>query len=1250
MAYLQVKDLDKTLQKIYSQDSYDKYTLKIMFDDVELENADEYCENVTIKHRIIPYGSKSFTLDSLISKECEITLHNLDLSILKNKVKLWLELPVQPYEDGEFAEGTEFEIENVDNTMEHNFEYYGNTYQQNYTGKNHNKNAENLKSTGSYPQAYENLSNYDGYDNVIRYTGNVNWSTLATNEMSNTFKNAITNGNVKVTTMLLIKTDTLPRILFYLGEIDGGSSYKLLNFYKEVENGWKWYYTTHTIPTNPSSKVIRNHIKIENYVSDVYVAKIQSLLSDSPSDFEPYVGGTSSPNPDYQQEIQCVEGIQNVNVCGKNLFNKNTVEQGKEISNGNIFNNPDWFVSDYIPIEYGKTYVKNISSGNSCIIYDKDKQKISDSSTQFSQNKITITYENAKYIRINQYISNINSYQFELGNQATTYEEYKTPQNYEVNLEGKNLWNNTQVVNTSDYIENNGTGFKLSKTANGRITPEYTISIPANTSIIITNILKNYTTSNGIIYCQWIATDNTIIWTPNINNTTVNATFNKDIKGVKFYLQTNETNDTYVEIENLMIRYASISDSEYVPYRSPIKLYNGDYITGTPDNWSIVRNKGVIDSYNGETITTDYISTTGGLDTGATIVYELNTPTTEAITDTYLISQLNTLKEDDTLLNGYNNIEVYGDLPLYLKLNYNHFEEITENIPLGVFNFEDKPTTDKDKTTITLRDNSTLLDFPYNAQPLIEENDGTVTKLQIFQDICTKFNIETDIEHFDNDDDEIGIYDNTVNARVYISYLAEQAGCVASFDRDGKLIFIELDDLYNWNLPFELVENYEDGDKYKISRVIYEDAIRKFESGTEEHDTLYLNAANPYISNQEQVDNIFSKVDDFEINSLKTGKIVGNPLIDGYDLISFTDDDKGQSLQTLASYELKYNGVLRNTFETEIGLEKREENVSLNAEPSFRRYAKTNIDNINNNISLIVGEQNEQAEKITQMLIDIDRIENIFQITGGNNMIKDSQLLLKDTGNWLYGEVGNYSFFPSSNKYPMSTRNPIEYYYEEPTYIGGYDSTLIGKTVAIAKIGISNGKMSTSETNITNLIIGSMYTLSYKISNDLNTNTKIKLIGNGNVIYEDTINTRVNFEEKIFSFVAQTSNYKLEIQTTSTTDGFTYIYDLMLNKGDIQTWTPAAGEIVSTIVKLSQLGVQVFSSSEEIATLMTSEGFEVVRYSNGTLYEIITKFTKDGFQSKKGILEQLEIGNYDFKTINYQGYETLVLYKKESGN
>lgn len=604
-------------------------------------------------------------------------------------------------------------------------------------------------------------------------------------------------------------------------------------------------------------------------------------------------------------------------------------------------------------------------------------------------------------------------------------------------------------------------------------------------------------------------------------------------------------------------------------------------------------------------------------------------------------------KEAELILHNVDESILVGPVEISITTVVDNIDEV---IPIGLFNISETPVSDQGKVTLTLRDFATNFDFNYNAQPLMEANDGTATKLQIFNDICTQAGVETTVQNFLGASDEVGTYDSSITARQYIGYLAEQAGAIATINRTGQLIFVYLDNLYTWNIPFDLVEKYEAGKEYQISKVQYDDAIRIFEAGDNTADTLYINSENPYISNQEQIDAIYDIVNDFYTGSVKTGKIIGNPLIDAYDLVSFTDDTLDKTFTFLATHTLTYNGGYISEFDNTISEVERETNITQTPEAYFKKIAKTNIDNINNNITMIVEEQNEQSDRITQVTQDINSIQNLFQITGGNNMIKDSQLLLKDEGNWVYGEIGNYSFFPSSSKYPSSSRNPIEYYYKEPTYVGGYDSTLIGKTVSIAKIGISNGKMTTSETNISNLVIGSMYTLSYKISNDINTNTKIKLIGNGNLIYEDTINERINFQEKSFSFVAQTSNYKIEIQTTSTTDGFAYIYDLMLNKGDIQTWTPAAGEIVSTIVKLSQLGVQVFSSSEEIATLMTSQGFEVVRYSNGTLYEVITKFTKDGFESKKGSLQQLEIGNYDFKTVNYQGYETLVLYKKESDN
>ena len=48
--------------EIYGQDYQHK--IKITFDGTELENADKYCEKFTVKPRIIPNGSKSFSLNN----------------------------------------------------------------------------------------------------------------------------------------------------------------------------------------------------------------------------------------------------------------------------------------------------------------------------------------------------------------------------------------------------------------------------------------------------------------------------------------------------------------------------------------------------------------------------------------------------------------------------------------------------------------------------------------------------------------------------------------------------------------------------------------------------------------------------------------------------------------------------------------------------------------------------------------------------------------------------------------------------------------------------------------------------------------------------------------------------------------------------------------------------------------------------------------------------------------------------------
>ena len=284
-----------------------------------------------------------------------------------------------------------------------------------------------------------------------------------------------------------------------------------------------------------------------------------------------------------------------------------------------------------------------------------------------------------------------------------------------------------------------------------------------------------------------------------------------------------------------------------------------------------------------------------------------------------------------------------------------------EYIPLGVFNIQDTPTNDNGKITLKLRDNRVKFDFNYNAQPLIEANGGTASKKQILDDICSQAGVTNTIDSFNGQDELVGIYDNTITATTYVSYLMEQAGLIPVIDREGNLKAIDLSKLYVWKIPLSILETgFQIGEPYKIDRVVYESGIIKYETSNDETlDTLYIDASNPYITDQEQVNYILEKLQNFKIDSVITKNVLGNPAIDPYDIIRIyndLDNSNDTIFETLANTTYTYNGKHRDIFDTQIGKEQRTENVTLKSESTFQKYAKALIDNIEGEITLEVGQ------------------------------------------------------------------------------------------------------------------------------------------------------------------------------------------------------------------------------------------------------------------------------------------------------
>jgi len=391
-----------------------------------------------------------------------------------------------------------------------------------------------------------------------------------------------------------------------------------------------------------------------------------------------------------------------------------------------------------------------------------------------------------------------------------------------------------------------------------------------------------------------------------------------------------------------------------------------------------------------------------------------------------------------------------------------------EYVPIGIFNISDKPTTDKDKTTIKLYDNALKFDFNYNGKDLIEEKqagglDGA-TRLEVLQDICSQAGVTTQISSFLGSTEIVATWDNTITARTYISFLAEQAGAIPTIDRSGELIFIYLNNLTTTRIPISIVEKYTLAKPYTIGRVIYEDGTRKLAKPLDEvpytGDILFINASNPYIKNQAHIDSIYDLVSGFTIDSLTTGKIIGNPAIDPYDLIEIYNDysqDEETIATTLATYTLVYNGVMISTYATEIGEQDRKENMSLkNVDNSeeLKRYVRSSIDEVNATITLQAGEIDSLKERTTSVetgiegingeIVDIQEdqanLRNEFEITAqgiqsaltksGNNIIMGTELY--DDSQWGWAEYGAMyegatAPDPSVYDYWYNTTNDIVY-------------------------------------------------------------------------------------------------------------------------------------------------------------------------------------------------------------------------------
>lgn len=288
-----------------------------------------------------------------------------------------------------------------------------------------------------------------------------------------------------------------------------------------------------------------------------------------------------------------------------------------------------------------------------------------------------------------------------------------------------------------------------------------------------------------------------------------------------------------------------------------------------------------------------------------------------------------------------------------------------ETIPIGYFNVDDKEE-EKDTITYKLLDNMIKFEFNYDGSSLVQEK-GAATLLEVLQDICNKAGVELGSTSFLNNYKQISVYDSTVSARTYIGYIAEQAAGFACIGRDGKL-YIKTLGKDTQELSNKYLKDFTWGERFKVSRIHYEDGVQLFEKGNKDNNTVYINQENMYIIDQEQIDKIYNTLVGFEAYGF-TGETNIDPALDIGDVIII--DGKRIIYQGSCSY----SGKLRAKISSKIQSKAKEETTTKTPSPEVAiRRVESKVNQQDGKITELIQETSSQGEKITTVEKDLNGI------------------------------------------------------------------------------------------------------------------------------------------------------------------------------------------------------------------------------------------------------------------------------------
>lgn len=535
-----------------------------------------------------------------------------------------------------------------------------------------------------------------------------------------------------------------------------------------------------------------------------------------------------------------------------------------------------------------------------------------------------------------------------------------------------------------------------------------------------------------------------------------------------------------------------------------------------------------------------------------------------------------------------------------------------EIVPIGYFSIQ---TIEDDEFKVKIKATDYMKKFEdtkYDGSNLTYPK----TMLEVLKDICEKVGVELGSTTFLNCNKQISVYDNTVTARTYLGYIAEQACGFAVIGRDGKL-YIKTFGEDTVNFDINLFGDFTWGDKFKVSRVSYEDGIQNYKFGYETYATVFIDPNNMYIVDSEQVENIYNQIKEFEVYTFE-GETIIDPAYDIGDIL-VVDGKK-----ILYQGELKYAGKFKASIKNNVQAKTEQESMQTKQSNSNKiKRVQSEINQIDGKITQLVQETSEQQEKITKVEQDIDgftqkvatKEELIERVNELKHSIEGITLQSKETG-------GGNLFFYSKEYWRGSTEKDsatLEEYTDTNVQQNNVsdEGYVINKGISVQAQIVKNGQY----------VISFNY---YKLKTDatgyikINDTTEYKLDGN--------INTWI---EKVIPIEITSNNIKIEIG--SDTESSYYISDLMVSLGiEKSIWQQNSNETRTDTVEIGK-GIQVNSSTKNTYTRIDADGN---RTFNSSTDERVAEMTDKGVYTKQ--LEVKEQAKINLLLIQQIGNQTWI--------